>query len=74
MNEDGIRIKGYYKNKPVYEIEGYDGFLYIPAALDEEEQVYWAKRAVESYINPPNPSSLDALYEFYGFQGYSQHA
>lgn len=73
LNDTRIKIKGRYRNKPIYEIDGYEGFLYIPGALQEEEQVYWARRATESYINPPNPGSLDALYEFHEFKGYSQH-
>ena len=73
LNDTRIKVKGHYRNKPVYEIQGYEGFLYIPGALHEEEQVYWARRVTESYINPPNPSSLDALYEFHEFKGYSQH-
>lgn len=73
LDDSRVSVKGHYGSRPIYEIEGYEGFLYIPGALQEEQQLYWARRAIESYINPPNFSSLDALYEFHEFKGYSQH-
>ena len=62
-----------YQNQTGLRNRGIRGVSYIPGALGEEEQVYWATMATESYINPPNPSSLDALYEFHEFDGYTQH-
>lgn len=74
LDDGRIRQVGAYKGHPVYEVDGYEGFRYIPGALDEEEQVYWATRAIADYFNPPNPSSIDAIYDFEeGFSGFWQH-
>src|ERR1700731_3560082 len=33
LDDRRIKIKGHHRNMPIYEIYGYEGFLYIPGAL-----------------------------------------
>lgn len=74
LDDERIRQVGAYKGRPVYEVDGYDGFRYIPGALNDDEQVSWTTRAIVDYFNPPNPSSIDAVYDFEeGFGGFWQH-
>lgn len=46
----------------VYEIDGVPGFKYIPSAIAQEQQVYWARACLSEYMRPPNQNNLDLLY------------
>ena len=47
---------------PVYEIDGVPGFKYIPGALTEVQQQYWAQACFTDYMKAPNQNNLDLLY------------
>ncbi|KAJ7544897.1 hypothetical protein O6H91_09G098100 [Diphasiastrum complanatum] len=47
---------------PVYALENYPGFYFIPGALTVEQQLYWIKEALTSFIEPPNRTNHNAVY------------
>lgn len=48
--------------RPVYGIEGVDGFLYVPDALTHEEQIHFIKKSFMEYPKKPNSTNLDAHF------------
>lgn len=49
--------------RPVYGVSGVDGFIYVPQALTEDEQLHFATQSFVVYPRKPNASNLDAHYE-----------
>ena len=48
--------------RPVYGIEGVEGFLYVPGALTIEEQLHFIKQSFVEYPKKPNATNLDAHF------------
>lgn len=48
--------------RPVFGIEGVEGFLYVPGALTHEEQIHFIKQSFVEYPKKPNSTNLDAHY------------
>ena len=49
--------------RPVYGIEGVEGFLYIPNAMTSKEKLYFIKQSFKKYPMKPNATNLDAHYK-----------
>jgi alkylated DNA repair protein alkB family protein 1 len=49
--------------RPVYGIKGVEGFVYVPGALTQAEQIYFMQQSFTAYAKPPNSTNLDAHYE-----------
>lgn len=49
--------------RPVYGIEGVEGFIYVPSALTRAEQLHFIKQSFTEYPKKPNTTNLDAHYE-----------
>jgi alkylated DNA repair protein alkB family protein 1 len=58
---------------PIYEVDGIDGFKYIPGALTEDQQVYWIEACLTRFMRPPNLNNLDALYGDLPSEGLYNH-
>lgn len=48
--------------RPVYGIEGVEGFIYVPGALTQSEQIHYVKQSFMSYPQKPNTTNLDAHF------------
>ena len=48
--------------KPIYGIEGVDGFLYVSGALTAKEQIHFIKQSFIEYPKKPNSTNLDAHF------------
>lgn len=67
FQQDG-KIMGSWKcsdgtERPVYGIEGVEGFLYVPSAMTYEEQLYFMKQSFIEYPKKPNATNLDAHFD-----------
>ena len=49
--------------RPVYGIEGVEGFLIVPGAMTHVEQLYFMKQSFTQYPKKPNSTNLDAHYK-----------
>lgn len=48
--------------RPVYGIEGVEGFLFVPGAMTRDEQIYFMKQSFTEYPKKPNSTNLDAHF------------
>ncbi|XP_042447967.1 alpha-ketoglutarate-dependent dioxygenase alkB-like isoform X1 [Zingiber officinale] len=49
-------------DRPVFCFRDRPGFYFIPRALTIEEQCYWIRQSLVSFPQPPNRTSLTAIY------------
>lgn len=65
--KDGIKCLGTWKcsdglERPVYGIEGVEGFLFVPGAMTRDEQFYFMEKSFTEYPKKPNATNLDAHF------------
>jgi len=60
-----------FRNKNIYSLKGYDGFYFIPDAIDKNEQIMWIKKAGGEYLLN-NPSNLTESPQKKGFISTNQ--
>ena len=65
--KDGIKCLGTWEcsdgvERPVYGIEGVEGFLFVPGAMTNEEQLHFLEKSFTEYPKKPNATNLDAHF------------
>lgn len=66
LNED-FKCLGTWKcsdgvERPVYGIEGVEGFMFVPGAMTLDEQLYFMEQSFTEYPKKPNATNLDAHF------------
>ena len=66
LKED-IKCLGTWKcsdgvERPVFGIEGVEGFLFVPGAMTQDEQFHFMKKSFMEYPRKPNATNLDAHF------------
>lgn len=65
---DDVKVLGSWTcsdgtERPVYGIEGVEGFIYVPGAMTYKEQLHFIKQSFTEYAKKPNATNLDAHFD-----------